>query len=128
MIIYVYKIINNLVPNISNDNFGISIREHPRRGKLCDIPNYNNRAMAYVRTIREGSFSVHAPRLFNILPRDLRGYSGSADGFKRKLDEFLRTVPDRPALPHYYQSAQSNSLLDQLSQLRVEQMNLYVPT
>ena len=128
MIIYIYKIINNLVPNISNDNHRISTREHPRRGKLCEVPSYNTRAMAYVRTIREGSFSVHAPRLFNILPKDIRAHSGSTDSFKRRLDEFLRTVPDRPTLPHYYQSAQSNSLLDQVGQQRRDEMNLYVPT
>ena len=121
-IIYTWKVVNGLVPNIESDINSITVTHNQRRGRLCNIPTYNFRSMAYVRTIREDSLVIHGPRLFNAIPAELRGYSGTIETFKRKLDCFLKTVPDRPALPHYYQAAASNSLLDQLAQQRVERM------
>ena len=53
--------------------------------------------------------------MFNSLPLDLRNSTGcSVDAFKRKLDRFLRTVPDEPQIPGYtaMRRADSNSLLD----------------
>ena len=120
IVIYVFKIITNLVPNISSDENRIITKVHPRRGKLCLIPQYNNRSRAYVRTLREGSFSVYAPKTFNALPKSLRACDDTLEGFKSKLDKFLKSVPDRPSLPHYYQPSASNSLIDQLAQMRVE--------
>ena len=79
-----------------------------RRGKLCAIPPVNNNAPMYVQTIKERSFMVHAPRLFNVIPKDLRECVCEPEGFKSKLDKFLATVPDKTALPHYAQSATDN--------------------
>ena len=79
-----------------------------------------HRASARIVTLRESSFAVAGPKLFNALPLNLRNYSGSLDSFKSKLDKFLGGVPDKPALPNYPQSAASNSIIDQLAQLRVE--------
>ena len=52
-----------------------------------------------VRTLRDGSFTVRAGRLFNSLPRYLRDHSGekaTMNSFKSQLDQFLELVPDRP--------------------------------
>ena len=68
---------------------------------------------------QENSFAVRGPRLFNAMPVDIRNYVGDIDGFKRILDVYLAGVPDRPCLPGYPQPAASNSLLDQIVQLRV---------
>ena len=34
--------------------------------------------------------------------------------FKKQLDKFLESVPDQPCLPHYYKSAASNSIIEQM--------------
>ena len=93
---------------------------HMRRGKLCKIPPFNRYAPRYVQTIKEGSFAIHGPRLFNVLPREIRELEGDIDCFKFELDKFLRRIPDKPALPHYAQSAAGNGLLEQLAQQRAE--------
>ena len=61
---------------------------------------------------------VHGPRLFNVIPKDLRENTGEPERSKSRLNTFLVTVLDKPALPHYAQSATGNSLLEQLAQQR----------
>ena len=56
--------------------------------------------------------------VFNEIPKDLREFTGSPDTFKAKLDSYLGTVPDKPALPHYSQQAAGNGLREQLAQQR----------
>jgi hypothetical protein len=34
------------------------------------------------------------PRLFNVLPKDLREEESTLETFKRRLDVFLGTIPD----------------------------------
>ena len=118
-IIYTWKMINGLVPNINEENMSIRTRMNERRGLTCLIPNIQRSALQSVQTMKEESLLVHGPRLFNVLPRELRVFSGTLETFKLKLDKFLQSVPDKPALPHYQQSASSNSLLDQIAHQRV---------
>ena len=122
MITYVWKILNNRVPNISDDVNAIKSTNHIRRGKLCLVSPLNYRSLASVKTLKEKSFAVHGPNLFNSIPREIREFTGTMEGFKVKLDLFLKSVPDKPSLPHYAQSARSNSLLDQISQQRAERI------
>ena len=119
-IIYIWKILNNLVPNICTGGDAVRAVVHVRRGKLCAVPPINNRSRASVRTRKEQSFSVRGPKLFNVMPRELRNCEDGLGVFKGKLDRFLKKVPDKPSLPNYIQSAASNSLLDQLAQQRAE--------
>ena len=50
-------------------------------------------------TIREGSFQVHGPRLFNSLPKKIRYLSRiSLEDFKMKLDKHLEIIPDEPKI------------------------------
>ena len=119
-IVYVWKIINNLAPNLSNEHMAIYTRNSERRGLMCRIPAVNTAAVARVQTLKEDSFIVHGPRLFNAIPRELREFSGTLYTFKVKLDRYLKSVPDKPALPHYVQSAAGNGLLEQLAQQRAQ--------
>ena len=67
------------------------------RGRMVVIPR--TKGSLAVRTLRDGSFTVRAGRLFNSLPRYLRDYSGektTINNFKSQLDQFLELVPDRP--------------------------------
>ena len=121
-ILYVWKILNGSVPNISEDQYRIREFHHVRRGRLCVVPSLNRQAPAYVQTLREHSIAVYGPRLFNALPKELRNHGGELHSFKSRLDVFLAGVPDKPALPHYLQSAAGNSLLQQLAQVRAEQV------
>ena len=92
---------------------------HPRRGKLCLVPPLINYAPLFVRRLKEDSFAVRGPRLFNVIPSELRNFTGTADTFKRKLDLFLKDIPDRPALPNYFQSSSGNSVVEQVTAMRV---------
>ena len=119
-IIYTWKVVNSLVPNISEGEDRIRTHVHIRRGKLCLILRRSGRTLQSVQTMREHSLAVLGPRLYNELGPELREYGGKLEGFKSRLDRFLSSVPDRPAMPKYVQSAAGNSLLDQLAQQRAE--------
>ena len=81
----------------------------------CKIPPVQNRGN--IGTKRENFLSVKGPKLFNILPADIRSsLNCDMSAFKKKLDNFLSSVPDEPGVPGYCQgrAAASNSLLDQV--------------
>ena len=115
VVIYVYKILSGVVPDLESDRFNITTHESLRRGRECNYPSLNNMPSARVQTIVDNSFGVRGPKLFNCLPRGLRDFEGSAETFKSKLDSFLKLIPDQPCLPHYTQPAASNSIIDQLA-------------
>ena len=117
-ILYIYKIFKRIVPNIKVQGSEINFYEHRRLGRHCRIPPFTKRAQVRVSTIHEQSFAVHAPKLFNVLPIDVRNFNGSVESFKNKLDSYLQTVSDQPVLPHYYEVAQSNSLTSQYRLVR----------
>ena len=118
-VIYVWKILENIVPNIGNH--GIAYHFSPRIGRTCDIKQVNNNAPRKIQNLREASIVVHGARLFNCLPRDIRNLSQcSTDTFKLHLDNFLRKVPDEPCIPGYTAMRQSDSisLLDMQGTIR----------
>ena len=98
----------------------IRTRVSERRGLTCRIPAINQMATTRVKTLKEESFIVHGPKLFNAVPKELREFSGTLCTFKIRLDKFLKSINDKPALPHYAQSSTGNCLLEQISQLRVD--------
>ena len=70
---------------------------------------------------REGTFSVNGSKLFNILPPSIRNLRNvGVETFKRKLDEFLATIPDEPQSPGYtlFRRADTNSLLHMVPALK----------
>ena len=113
-IIYVYKVLEELVPNFTANKIEVKFSE--RRGRLCVIPPVTrNQCPSIVKNAREVSFPIRGPRIFNSLPKHIRNISGvSVDTFKYKLDQFLRTVPDKPTVDGYcgMRAAPSNSLID----------------
>ena len=104
-IIYIYKIIINIVPNP-----GFHIEYNPRT-KYYVQPKSNLKAPTWARSIRANCFFNTGPSLYNKLPFQLREIEAinkpnknHVEAFKRKLDEVLQTVPDIPG-------TQENSLL-----------------
>ena len=111
-IIYTWKILEGLVPNVGTNK--VSSRTSARHGRLCEIPRISNSAPANIRSLLEGSFCIHAGKLFNAIPKSIRNLVGvDIATFKKKLDEFLTSIPDEPQSPGYTarRRADSNSLI-----------------
>ena len=129
-IIYIYKILEELVPNFSANKVKVKISE--RRGRLCVIPPVTkHQCPGVVRNAREASFPIRGPRLFNSLPKNIRNISCvSVDTFKRRLDKFLTTVPDKPTVDGYcgMRETASNSLIDVIPLMRIVETTKYVNT
>jgi len=115
-IIYVWKILEQQVPNISCEgNSGIQkLRmDNTRNGRTCQLPTQINSASAKTRHLREGSFTHHGSKLFNALPKDLRNLTNcSLPIFKSRLDKYLQQIDDKPLVRGYTAGRQavSNSL------------------
>ena len=91
-IIYIYKIKEKLVPNISN-KYGLTFKVHGRHGCKCDMPTFPIRGRA--RKARDSSFAWTACNLWNSLPRYIRDIAGNnVVYFKNKLDKVLTFYPD----------------------------------
>ena len=123
-IIYVWKIMEKQVPNFSQLNHsGIQEYWNPRRGRYCTVPAINLRSSGRIQAIRNSSFGIRGPRLFNTLPAHIRNLSGcSVEAFKHSLDNYLTTVPDEPQIRGYtaMRRAETNSLLH-MAQLATSQ-------
>ena len=110
---YVWKILEGIAPNISDDH-GISAQKHPRRGRECRVPKVSTSAPSRIQTIRFSSFAVKGPRIFNSLPKHLRNFTGGmVDNFKHRLDVYLQNIPDEPLIPGYtaFRTVNSNSII-----------------
>ena len=115
-IIYIWKILEGRVPNC-----GITAAHNDRKGRLCTIPALK-KCNQSIKTLRENSFQVVGPKLFNCLPAKIRNTSKcSTEEFKMILDQYLAKIPDEPKLPGYtpaasnlYTGQPSNCLVDQV--------------
>ena len=104
IIIYVWKILEKLVPNINNK---ITANYHKRLGRRCNVnTSYSN--------LQQQQINVHGVALFNKMPKHIRDSTNtSLDSFKRTLDQYLTKLPDEAHVPaHPPRRAKSNSLLD----------------
>ena len=113
-IIYVWKMLENIVPNLTCNDSQIKSHLSPRYGRQCVVPAISRAASSQMRSIREGSLSVNGAQLFNMLPQHLRNLTDAeVSVFKKKLDDFLSTIPDEPQSSGYTDTrrAESNSLL-----------------
>ena len=100
-ILYTWKILEGKSPNC-----GINFKYHERLGRLCEIPQIVGNSKKSIQTLRENSYQVNGPRLFNCLPKQIRNKKGcSVDEFKADLDTFLEGVPDEPKSDGYIPSA-----------------------
>ena len=121
-IIYMWKIMQGLVPNPGINWF--QERESGRNGRVAKLPQLKGKAS--VKSLREQSFQVSGPRLFNCGPKDIRNMS------KLKLDHFLTEVPDEPkggglvpGATNPFTGIPTNSLVQQVVR-RVSSWNGYV--
>ena len=96
LIIYVYKIIIGVVPNLKAEKFTLVTETSARRGRTCNVPRLNPRAAARIKSEIDASFPVYGDKLFNCLPKSLRDCDASANTFKKRLDKFLKRIPDQP--------------------------------
>jgi len=117
-VIYVWRILEGQVPNITSVVGGlnkITAKWHPRRGRECILKAVNRSSPKQVQRLIDASLPVHGQQLFNTLPLEIRNIMGcTVDSFKRRLDRYLKTIPDEPQIPGYtaQRRAESNSLLD----------------
>ena len=105
-------------------NCGVYASEHVRLGRLCEIPSLNTQSAKRIQTLREHSFQVHWPKLFNALPSQIRNLTKcSVLNFKTHLDKVLAEVPDEPSVSgtNYTPTAcelnggkPSNSIIDRI--------------
>ena len=100
---YVWKQIEGKVPNISPEsNRQIRTYQHVRHGRVCVVPEPLRGARMQVKTLVNSSFVVRAPKMFNAVPKYIREISNcDISKFKNELDLYIRTLPDKPALPGY---------------------------
>ena len=120
-IIYTWKVLEGKVPDC-----GLQVEENLWLGRLCKLPPLKH-CSARVQTLRENSFQVQGPKLFNSLPSKLRNLSKcSIDEFKFELDQFLQKIPDEPNIPGIQYTPRaccqvsgkpSNKLVDQIKLL-----------
>ena len=95
LILYIWKIIENLVDNPNNK---IVAYHHIRLGRLIGIPPWSNQTSSTrVSNIKHNFFTKKGPRLFNLLPIEIRNMSETNfNAFKRAVDKFLSHIPDHP--------------------------------
>lgn len=113
-IIYVWKIIEKLVPNITGTDYAVRTFTSIRHGRKGILPLLRNGISEKVKTLRYATVSMHGVQLFNTMPKSIRELTDiTVDKFKRELDEFLGTVPDEPLLHGYtaFRRKESNSLM-----------------
>jgi len=111
IILYTVKALNGIVPNP-----GFLPRANERTGPHLIIPLMRSGGGIATEKMIDRSLLVQGPRLFNILPKELRTASEvmSMKSFKRELDFFLSTVQDQPTTNGLVRLASSNSLIDQI--------------
>ena len=99
--IYVWKILEGIVPNLGSGS-DVVPNLSPRRRRTCNVPHIPSQAPSRIQTLRNESFAVKGPRIFNSLPKETRCFTGgTVDQFKNWLDAYLKTVRDQPLIPGY---------------------------
>ena len=89
-ILYVRKCLMGIVPN---EGIHIDHNGDHRNGVSVRINNGKSTS-----ALREASFYIYGPKVFNALPKDLREIDTSMETFKSKLDDFLTLIPDIPRI------------------------------
>ena len=75
LIIYVWKIVQGLAPNFEREELRIkTYGDGSRLGRRCLLPPLNRSGEG---TLRDRSFIMLGPKLFNDLPSDVRQFDGS---------------------------------------------------
>lgn len=101
-----------------------------RFGPKMVVPPLVKGASASMKTLRDASFNVEAPKLFNAMPKIVRTQT-DFPAFKAHLDVFLNSIPDRPrgsseARTLTQDGQESNSLKDR-TRARADYLNWKPP-
>ena len=112
IILYTVKALNGSVPNP-----GFTLQTNPRTGPRIKVPLMGLSSGIVTPKMKDRSLSVQGAKLFNILPRELRTEFDKLTPltFKKRLDEFLKNVPDQPTIAGLSRIAESNSIIDQIA-------------
>ena len=99
IIIYVWKILENLVPNLVKPlQFYVS----DRRGRVCSVSHVR---LGHTGTLAYSSFRWKGIRLFNSLPMHIRNITACTPlAFKKQLDLHLSPILDCPCTPNFNNS------------------------
>ena len=101
-IIYVWRIIEVLMPNFSNQ---IVCSYSDRRGRYCIVSHVH---IGRLGTLAFNSFRWRSIRLFNAMPNHISYISSCAViSFKCKLDLYLRNIVDLSGIPGFNNSLDS---------------------
>ena len=93
--IYVWKIMEEIVPNLSPP---MCVNVSERRGRLCVLKSVER---GHIGTLAHSSFRWRGARIFNALPPNIRHLSNcDVLLFKRQLDNYLSLLPDFPCTPN----------------------------
>ena len=91
-----------------------------------DSRDSSTHAKSSVKSMREQTFQVNGPKLFNSLPVKLRNMTKcSLEDFKAALDNYLAKVPDEPSVSGLTpggctpEARASNSILDQAKRINL---------
>ena len=115
-IIYTWKILENLVPNVGTNK--IQSRTSIRNGRMCVVRLPLNSASTKVQGLVGASFAIHGGNLSYALPKSIRNLTNvDLPTFKRKLDGYLSSIADEPQSPGYTdrRRAASNSLIHMIA-------------
>ena len=87
MVIFIWKAAMGLIDGYDFTFSG----QQTRRGRECSVAEIVRDSPSTVRRAREGA------KMFNLLPADVRNIdSDNVNQFKKKLDDFLKQIPDQP--------------------------------
>ena len=105
-IIYVWKIVEGLVPNLS-DHITCSFSD--RRRRTCIVCHSGAGRLG---TLKYNSFRWRSIRMFNRLPKAISMLSScSVVDFKSQLDSYLRNIVDLPCRPGFNNSLNGGDCL-----------------
>lgn len=116
-IIYVWKILEGLVPNVNNQ---ITATINHRLGRGCNICSHTNK-------LKDQQISGIGVLLFNLMPRRIRDVTNQdLATFKSTLDKYLLQLPDEPHIPGaYVRRSKTNSLVDVVKTWRMDRGRAY---
>ena len=73
MIIYIWCILEGMVPNIGGNERKPQLKHHDRHGRKCVVPIVKRTAYT---SIVNATLPVHGAKLFNVMLRSVRNLSG----------------------------------------------------
>ena len=109
ILIHTWKILNDL----TNNDVGISFEDKDnltRMGVTANVPPLPRSIPARSITLFENSFAVRAPKLWNCLPKLIKG-AKTLETFKSSLGSFTDQIPDLPPVNGCI-GVNNNSILD----------------